>query len=244
MTDIAKNIAKLRLQIAEYAKQYHRDLSSIHLLAVSKTQPASRIIEAYRAGQTHFGENYLQEALSKMAELKKWTPDQVADDNIVDDSILNWHFIGPIQSNKTAAIAENFNWVHSVDRLKIAERLSAQRPPELPPLNIFLQLNLDNELSKSGFAYYELAQAITYIKDLPNINLRGFMLIPAPRDTLIAQRAIFATLKNLQNDFSANHLTFDQTSMGMSADMEAAIAEGSNWLRIGTAIFGKRNSKE
>jgi len=226
--NIFENIKLINTLIADYATKYQRDPKAIHLLAVSKTQPSCAIKEAFHAGQTNFAENYLQEALIKIHELQSLR--------------LNWHFIGPIQSNKTRAIAENFNWVHSVDRIKIAERLSEQRPKELPALNIFLQVNLDNEASKSGFTANEIVYAARHIALLPNLNLCGLMCIPAPRQFLVEQRAIFAKLVSLQTELNAHKLMLNQLSMGMSADIEAAIAEGSNWLRIGQAIFGKRHS--
>ncbi|MDF2940071.1 MAG: alanine racemase protein [Gammaproteobacteria bacterium] len=227
---IADNLASLKSRIASAISQYQRNPDTVNLLAVSKTQPISAIKEAFSAGQTDFGENYLQEALSKMSELKNWP--------------IEWHFIGPIQSNKTRDIAEHFSWVHSVDRIKIAERLSSQRPRHLPPLNIFLQLNLDQEPSKSGFAQSELLEAARYISTLPHIKLRGLMLIPAPRDSLKEQQEIFRKLYHIQKELIEKGLSLDQTSMGMSNDIEAAIAEGSNWLRVGTGIFGSRKENE
>jgi pyridoxal phosphate enzyme (YggS family) len=230
MTNIRAHLEQVRTQINLYAKHYHRDPNDIHLLAVSKTQPSSIIQEAFLAGQRDFGENYLQEALNKIEALKTYP--------------IIWHFIGPIQSNKTRAIAENFSSVHSVDKIKIAERLSSQRPNELPPLDIFLQVNLDQEASKSGFEQSELLEAALYVATLPRLKLRGLMLIPAPRKQLSEQKAVFRKLYQLQKDFIEKGLNLDHTSMGMSDDMEAAIAEGSNWLRIGTAIFGSRKENE
>ncbi|MDF2690416.1 MAG: alanine racemase domain protein [Gammaproteobacteria bacterium] len=230
MDTIRENLKSVRQQIADYAQRYQRNLSELHLLAVSKAQPASALKEAFAYGQTDFGENYLQEALSKMNELKALP--------------INWHFIGAIQSNKTQEIAENFSWVHSVDRFKIAERLSAQRPAELSPLKIFLQVNLDQESSKSGFDPSDLAEAAKIIAALPRLKLQGLMLLPAPRTTLVQQRNIFSQLNQIQQELIAKGLSLSQTSMGMSSDMEAAIAEGSNWLRIGSAIFGSRKKHE
>jgi pyridoxal phosphate enzyme (YggS family) len=229
MTMIEEKLILVKSQIAEYAKKYGRNPRDIHLLAVSKTQAVSSIKEAFLAGQLDFGENYLQEALSKMLELK--------------DSPINWHFIGPIQSNKTRDIAAHFSWVHSVDRIKIAERLSLQRPEGLPALNIFLQVNIDQEPSKSGFKHSELFEAAQYIAKLPRLKLRGLMIVPAARDNFQEQQAVFRKLYRIQKDLIEKGLSLDQTSMGMSNDMEAAIAEGSNWLRIGTAIFGLRKQR-
>ncbi len=223
MSTIATNIAKVRTRIREAAQAVARDPDEVQLLAVSKTQSAGAIRAASEAGLRDFGENYLQEALEKQAELT--------------DLPLFWHFIGPIQSNKTKLIAEHFDWVHSVDRLKIAQRLSDQRPGHLAPLNICLQVNVSGEASKSGCEpqeVYELAHAITA---LPRLRLRGLMAIPEPTDDPAEQRAAFARLRHLQTELQ---LDLDTLSMGMSQDLEAAIAEGATWVRIGTALFGAR----
>jgi pyridoxal phosphate enzyme (YggS family) len=201
-----------------------RDPATVGLLAVSKTQPAAAIREAAAGGIRDFGENYLQEALDKQAELS--------------DLSLAWHFIGPIQSNKTKSIAEHFDWVHSVDRLKIAQRLSDQRPAELPPLNICLQVNVSGEASKSGCAPEELLQLAQAVAAMPQLRLRGLMCIPAPSEDPAEQRAAFARLRALRDELP---LTLDTLSMGMSQDLEAAIAEGATWVRIGTALFGARD---
>lgn len=224
MSTIAENIAKVGVRIREAAQASQRDCGSIGLLAVSKTKPAAAVREAFAAGAQDFGENYLQEALDKQAELY--------------DLPLTWHFIGPIQSNKTKAIAEHFSWVHSVDRLKIAERLSAQRPAHLPALNICLQVNVSGEASKSGCHPDELPALAQAVTQLPNLRLRGLMTIPEPTDDPIEQRAAFARLRELQQGLN---LGLDTLSMGMSHDMEAAIAEGATWVRIGTALFGARD---
>lgn len=224
MSTIATNIAKVGTRIREAAQAAGRDPDEVLLLAVSKTQPAEAIREASEAGMRDFGENYLQEALEKQAKLA--------------DLSLVWHFIGPIQSNKTKLIAEHFDWVHSVDRLKIAQRLSDQRPGHLAPLNLCLQVNVSGEASKSGCepqAVRELAQAIAA---LPRLRLRGLMAIPEPTDDPAEQRAAFARLRQLQNELD---LELDTLSMGMSQDLEAAIAEGATWVRIGTALFGARD---
>ena len=201
-----------------------RDPATVGLLAVSKTQPAAAIREAAAAGIRDFGENYLQEALDKQAELS--------------DLPLAWHFIGPIQSNKTKSIAEHFDWVHSVDRLKIAQRLSDQRPTALPPLNICLQVNVSGEASKSGCAPEELPKLAQAVAAMPHLRLRGLMCIPAPSEDPAEQRAAFARLRALRDELP---LTLDTLSMGMSQDLEAAIAEGATWVRIGTALFGARD---
>ncbi len=223
MSTIANNIAKVAARIREAAQAAGRDPDTVGLLAVSKTQPAETIREANGAGLSDFGENYLQEALEKQADLA--------------DLALTWHFIGPIQSNKTRAIAEHFDWVHSVDRLKIAQRLSEQRPTELPPLNVCLQVNVSGEASKSGCAPQDVAELARTIATLPNLRLRGLMAIPEPTDDRAEQHAAFARLRQLQQALA---LELDTLSMGMSQDLEAAIAEGATWVRIGTALFGAR----
>jgi PLP dependent protein len=224
MSTIAENIAKVGVRIREAAQASQRDCGSIGLLAVSKTKPAAAVREAFAAGAQDFGENYLQEALEKQSELS--------------DLPLIWHFIGPIQSNKTKAIAEHFAWVHSVDRLKIAQRLSEQRPAHLPALNVCLQVNVSGEASKSGCAPGEVAALAHAVTQLPNLRLRGLMTIPEPTDDPVEQRSAFARLKALQQDLN---LDLDTLSMGMSHDLEAAIAEGATWVRIGTALFGARD---
>ncbi|WP_460115929.1 YggS family pyridoxal phosphate-dependent enzyme [Pseudomonas sp. H2_D02] len=224
MTTIADNIAQVRSRIhaAEHAAQ--RAAGSVQLLAVSKTKPAQALREAYAAGLRDFGENYLQEALGKQAELT--------------DLPLIWHFIGPIQSNKTRAIAEHFDWVHSVDRLKIAQRLSEQRPAELPPLNICIQVNVSGETSKSGCTPTDLPALAKAIAALPHLTLRGLMAIPEPTDDRAEQDAAFAAVQRLQASLD---LPLDTLSMGMSHDLESAIAQGATWVRIGTALFGARD---
>ena len=224
MSTIAENIAKVGARIREAAQASGRDYASIGLLAVSKTKPAAAIRQAHAAGLSDFGENYLQEALEKQLEL--------------NDLPLIWHFIGPIQSNKTKPIAEHFAWVHSVDRLKVAERLSAQRPTHLPALNICLQVNVSGEASKSGCTPEALPALAQAVSKLPNLKLRGLMAIPEPTEDPAEQRAAFARLKELQNRLN---LDLDTLSMGMSHDLEAAIGEGATWVRIGTALFGARD---
>ena len=224
MSTIADNIGLVSQRIRAAADAVQRDASSIHLLAVSKTKPAQAVREAYAAGMHEFGENYLQEALGKQAELT--------------DLPLSWHFIGPIQSNKTRAIAENFAWVHSVDRLKIAQRLSEQRPADLPPLNICIQVNVSGEASKSGCTPADLPALANAISALPRLTLRGLMAIPEPTEDRTEQDAAFATVRDLQNSLN---LPLDTLSMGMSHDLESAIAQGATWVRIGTALFGARD---
>lgn len=224
MSTIAENISTLAERIRSAAQAVQRDPASVGLLAVSKTKPASDLREAYDAGLRDFGENYLQEALGKQVELS--------------DLPLIWHFIGPIQSNKTRAIAENFAWVHSVDRLKIAQRLSEQRPPELPPLNICIQVNVSGEASKSGCSPEDLPALAQAISALPHLRLRGLMAIPEPTDDRDQQNASFAAVSTLQAQLG---LPLDTLSMGMSHDLEAAIAQGATWVRIGTALFGARS---
>ncbi|MCF7200988.1 YggS family pyridoxal phosphate-dependent enzyme [Pseudomonas oligotrophica] len=224
MSTIANKIAKVAARIREAAQAAGRDPATVGLLAVSKTQPAVAIREAFAAGVVDFGENYLQEALDKQAQL--------------GDLALTWHFIGPIQSNKTKPIAEHFAWVHSVDRLKIAQRLSDQRPAHLPPLNVCLQVNVSGEASKAGCEPQELAALAAAVAALPRLRLRGLMCIPAPSDDPQQQRAAFARLRQLKDSLE---LPLDTLSMGMSQDLEAAIAEGATWVRIGTALFGARD---
>ena len=227
MSTIADNIAQVSSRIHAAALAAKRDADSVQLLAVSKTQPAEALREAYAAGLRDFGENYLQEALSKQLELA--------------DLPLIWHFIGPIQSNKTRAIAEHFAWVHSVDRLKIAQRLSEQRPADLPPLNICIQVNVSGEASKSGCTPADLPALANAISELPRIKLRGLMAIPEPTEDRAAQDAAFAAVQSLQ---ASLNLPLDTLSMGMSHDLESAIAMGATWVRIGTALFGARGSQQ
>ena len=224
MSTIADNIGLVSQRIRAAADAVQRDANSIHLLAVSKTKPAQALREAYAAGLRDFGENYLQEALGKQAELA--------------DLPLSWHFIGPIQSNKTRAIAENFAWVHSVDRLKIAQRLSEQRPADLPPLNICIQVNVSGEASKSGCTPADLPALARAISALPRLKLRGLMAIPEPTEDRTEQDAAFAAVRDLQ---ASLNLPLDTLSMGMSHDLESAIAQGATWVRIGTALFGARD---
>ena len=226
MNNIEKNLAGIHQQIEQAAFDYNRTAGDITLLAVSKKKPAADIRLAYQSGQRDFGENYLQEAESKMVEL--------ADLDIV------WHFIGPIQSNKTRTLATSFDWVHCVDRLKIAQRLNDQRPEAMPPLNTCIQVNADLETSKSGVAASEVIGLAEGMRNMPKIRLRGLMTIPAQRDGFDSQRNPFKLLAGLLEDLQQQEFDCDTLSMGMSHDMQAAIAEGSTLLRIGTAIFGER----
>ena len=213
-----------RIRAAE--QRFQRPPGSVRLLAVGKTQPAAAIAALAAAGQRDFGENYFQEALDKMTELATLE--------------LEWHFIGPMQANKTRGIAEHFAWVHSVDRLKIAERLSAQRPDHLPPLNVCLQVNIDREPTKHGLDEAELAEVAHAVATLPRLRLRGLMAIPAPAVEFAAQRRPFARLRKLWERLADARLVLDTLSAGMSDDLEAAIAEGATLVRIGTALFGSR----
>lgn len=231
MSPISRNLQAVRERIAEAARATLRDPQGVALLAVSKTFGADAVIEAAEAGQRAFGENYLQEALDKMAAIRGTRP----------DLLLEWHFIGPIQSNKTRPIAEHFDWVHSVDREKIAQRLSEQRPPHLPPLNVCLQVNISGEATKSGVLADEVVAMAQRIAILPRLKLRGLMAIPEPEDSLDLQRAPFRQLRQLLTAVSAEGIELDTLSMGMSADMDAAIAEGATIVRVGTAIFGQRH---
>ena len=224
MSTIAGNIAQVEARIRAAAEAVQRDVTSIHLLAVSKTKPAAALREAYAAGVRDFGENYLQEARAKQVELA--------------DLPLSWHFIGPIQSNKTREIAEHFAWVHSVDRLKIAQRLSEQRPADLPPLNICIQVNVSGEASKSGCTPEDLPALAAAIQALPRLTLRGLMAIPEPTEVRAEQDAAFAKVRSLQQSLN---MGLDTLSMGMSHDLESAIAQGATWVRIGTALFGARD---
>jgi pyridoxal phosphate enzyme (YggS family) len=224
--DFATRLQAVLTRIHDAERRFQRPVNSVRLLAASKTQPATAIADLAAAGQHRFGENYLQEALDKMAELEGLD--------------LEWHFIGPIQTNKTRGIAEHFAWVHSVDRLKIAERLNAQRPAEMPPLNICLEVNIDREPSKHGFDEDKVTEAARAVAALPRLRLRGLMAIPAPASDFDQQRQPFARLRGLRDRLHAEGLTLDTLSIGMSDDLEAAIAEGATLVRIGTALFGPR----
>ena len=227
MPNIEKNLNHIHAQITDAAAEFGRDPDSIILVAVSKRKPASDIRCAWQAGQKDFGENYLQEAQQKMQEL--------------NDLDITWHFIGAIQSNKTRSIAENFDWAHCVDRVKIASRLSDQRPAGMAPLNVCIQVNIDHESSKAGADLGEVPELAMAIDKLDGVRLRGLMAIPAPRESETEQRAVFAQLAAAMSSLQQQGIDCDTLSMGMTADMTAAIAEGSTLVRIGTAIFGERD---
>ena len=225
---IPENLNSVAERIITACRSCDRQADAVTLLAVSKTRPADDLRMAYNAGQRHFGENYLQEALEKQEAL--------------EDCDIIWHFIGPLQSNKTRDVAEHFHWMHSLERLKIARRLSEQRPPDLPPLNVCLQVNIDGEDSKSGVSPEKLPELAAAVAALPNLQLRGLMAIPAPRGTSEVQRTPFIQLAGLLEDLKVQlpEQPLDTLSMGMSGDMEAAIFSGSTMVRIGTDIFGAR----
>ena len=228
MTTISARLQAVIARIDKAARQSGRNPDAITLLAVSKTWPASAVREAAAAGQRSFGENYVQEGADKAAELAALG--------------LEWHFIGPLQSNKTRAVAENFAWVHSVDRLKIAERLSEQRPEALLPLQVCLQVNISGEASKSGVAVSEVRALAQQVAQLPRLKLRGLMAIPAPTDDFLQQRHEFARLREIFDELKCTGLPLDTLSIGMSHDLEAAIAEGASIVRVGSAIFGERST--
>lgn len=226
MTDIEQSLSEILAAIRAAEVRHHRKPHSVNLLAVSKTKPAPALREAYQAGQRAFGENHLQEALTKIQEL--------------DGLDIEWHFIGPVQSNKTRAIAGAFDWVHSVDRLKVATRLSDHRPTTSAPLNICVQVNISAEASKSGVPLDAAEALCRQIGQLPGLRLRGLMTIPEPETDFERQRHAFAALRRCQEQLNESGLGLDTLSMGMSGDMQAAIAEGATIVRIGTAIFGAR----
>ena len=226
MKTIADSLSCVREQITQFERQYGREPGSVKLIAVSKTRPGKDILEAFNLGQRDFGENYLQEALEKISEL--------------GHREAVWHFIGPVQSNKTRAIAEHFHWVHSIDRGRIARRLSDARPEHLPPLNACLQINISQEDTKTGVLPGELPGLIEECTSLPHLKLRGLMALPAPGLDFQQQRESFRRVRELFSEHAAILPGFDTLSMGTTQDMEAAIAEGATFVRVGTAIFGKR----
>lgn len=231
MSAISENLQAVRRAIDDAARRVGRDPATVQLLAVSKTFGAEDVVAAADDGQLAFGENYLQEALDKMDAVRNLRP----------DLSLAWHFIGPIQSNKTRSIASHFDWVHAVDREKIAQRLAEQRPAALPPLNICLQVNISGEDSKGGVTPAELPSLAHAVAALPRLRLRGLMAIPAPCEDVLHQREPFARLYGLFDQLRKEGLMLDTLSMGMSGDLAAAIAEGATIVRIGTAIFGRRH---
>lgn len=227
---ITQRLQQLQSRIREAEQLYHRPANSVQLLAVSKQQSADAVREAAAAGQLYFGENYLQEALAKMA--------------LLTDLPIEWHFIGKLQSNKTQLITKHFAWVHSIDRLSIAQRLNQQRPQHLPKLNVCIEVNISNQPSKSGIAPGELTELAHAINQLENLKLRGLMAIPAPTSDAAKQLAIYQQLQAIQANLCTQGLVLDTLSMGMSDDFVMAIAAGSTMVRIGTALFGPRYGKK
>lgn len=233
MTTIADNLQGLKARLASACAAAGRDVNAVTLLAVSKTFGPEDVAQALQAGQHAFGENYIQEGVEKMLALRALHP----------DAALEWHCIGPVQSNKTRLVATHFDWVHSVDRLKVAQRLSEQRPDDLPPLQVCLQVNVDGGANKSGVAPKELAGLAHAVAAMPRLRLRGLMCIPEPSDDMAVQRAAFRRAGELLTELKAEGLSLETLSMGMSDDLEAAIAEGSTLVRVGRAVFGHRPSK-
>lgn len=233
MNDIASNLHFIRSQIDMACIQASRDPKHVQLLAVSKTKPVESILAAYHAGQRQFGESYVQDAIPKIEHIA----------NIEKISNIEWHFIGPLQSNKTRSVAEHFSWVHSIERLKIAQRLNEQRPDHLPPLNICIQINISGEETKSGIQTSDVDALVAEIEQLPKLQLRGLMCIAENTDDLEAVRANFISMQQLFNELKKRYPSVDTLSMGMTDDMKIAIASGSTMVRIGTAIFGSREYK-
>jgi PLP dependent protein len=227
MTSIPANLQAVRTRIAAACAAAGRDPRAVTLLTVSKTWPAESVRQVAGCGQRTFGESYVQEALVKIPALA--------------DLALDWHFIGPLQSNKTRAVAENFAWVHGIDRVKLAERLAQQRPAALPPLQVCVQVNVSGEASKSGVGAAEAPALCRAIAMLPGLRLRGLMAIPEPTEDFALSRSRFRVLRELKDDLNGDGLNLDTLSMGMSDDLEAAIMEGATIVRVGTAIFGNRN---
>ncbi len=226
MIGVTENLSLLSDLLRKAAIDAKRDPAAVHLLAVSKKQSLAKIREAAAAGQRHFGENFVQEGLEKIEALGELG--------------LTWHFIGHLQSNKTRLVAESFDWVHTIDKIKTARRLSEQRPPELPPLNICIQVNVDDEASKAGVSPDKLHELAAECAGLPRLRLRGLMCLPAIRDDFAAQRVPFAALRRLAEELRQQGLDIDTLSMGMTGDYRAAIFEGATIVRIGTALFGER----
>lgn len=227
MTMIADNLQRIRSRIANACQHAARPPESVTLLAVSKTFGADAVVQAHAAGQLAFGENYIQEAVEKIQALAHLP--------------LQWHCIGPIQSNKTRQVAEHFDWVHTVDRLKIAQRLNEQRPAQLAPLSVCIQVNVDGGSTKSGVAPADALELARAVAALPRLRLRGLMCIPEPATDFVAACAVFTGARDLLDQLNRAGLALDTLSMGMSDDLEAAIASGSTMVRVGSAIFGKRN---
>lgn len=225
---ISQNLATISQQIQQYCQQANRPEQSVKLLAVSKTKPISAIAEAIEAGQRAFGENYVQEGIEKIQ-------------HFAENDTLEWHFIGLLQSNKTRVVAEHFDWVQTIDRLKIAQRLSEQRPKHLPALNVLIQINISDEASKSGISAKEMVELATQISQLPRLKLRGLMAIPKPESEPEQQKIALAQMNELFLQLQSQFEGIDTLSMGMSDDMPSAIECGSTMVRIGTAIFGARS---
>ena len=226
MSSIAQSLENIRTRVTVLERRYERTPGDVRVLAVSKTKPPEAVLAAADAGQREFGENHVQDALTKL--------------DAVQRRDLVWHFIGPLQSNKTRVVAARFHWVHSIDRAKIARRLNEQRPQGLPPLEVCIQVNVSGEISKSGVEPHQVEELAYAILGLPRLRLRGLMALPRACDSLEEQRRPFATLRGIQEVLIAGGLALDTLSMGMTNDMEAAIAEGATIIRIGTAIFGAR----
>jgi pyridoxal phosphate enzyme (YggS family) len=233
MTTIEGNLQQVRERLKQACARAERDVSTVSLLAVSKTFDADAVCLALAAGQHAFGENYVQEGTEKIAALRVLRP----------DAALQWHCIGPLQSNKSRPVAEQFDWVQSVDRLKIAQRLSEQRPPDLPALQVCLQVNVDGGANKSGVAPDQLLELARAVAGLPRLRLRGLMCIPEPAPDFESQKALFLRAKVLFDELNAQGMQLDTLSMGMSDDMEAAVAAGSTMVRVGRAVFGSRPAK-
>ncbi|MBM6552024.1 YggS family pyridoxal phosphate-dependent enzyme [Marinomonas ostreistagni] len=225
---VSENLQQVQQDVAALAQRFHRAPESVRLLAVSKTKPVADLQAAYEAGQRLFGENYVQEAVEKHQQLSH-----------LDD--IEWHFIGPLQSNKSRQIAETMAWVHTIDREKIARRLSEQRPADLPPLNVLIQINISDEDSKSGISLEQLPEMVALVSSLPNLRLRGLMAIPAPQSDYASQVAVYEPLFEAYKALQAQQTDIDTLSIGMSNDLAAAIASGSTMVRVGTAIFGARD---
>ncbi|MDU6925094.1 YggS family pyridoxal phosphate-dependent enzyme [Franconibacter helveticus] len=230
MSEIERNLAQVQQKISAAAQRCGRSSEEVTLLAVSKTKPASAIAEAIAAGQRAFGENYVQEGVEKILHFRQSGVEG-----------LQWHFIGPLQSNKSRLVAEHFDWCHTVDRLRIASRLSDQRPEHMAPLNVLIQINISDEQSKSGIALGELDALAEQVAQLPGVRLRGLMAIPAPEPDYARQFAVASQMAVAFSGLKRRYPTVDTLSLGMTDDMEAAIAAGSTMVRIGTAIFGARD---
>ncbi|WP_394182693.1 YggS family pyridoxal phosphate-dependent enzyme [Marinomonas posidonica] len=225
---VTENLFQVRQQVEQLAIDAGRDQASVRILAVSKTKPLADIQAAYQSGQRAFGENYVQEAFDKYHALSELTD-------------IEWHFIGPIQSNKTRQIAESMDWVHSIDREKIARRLSEQRPDNMPTLQVCIQVNISGEESKSGILLEQLPAMVALVQSLPNLQLRGLMAIPAPQQSFATQCQVYQPLQQAFLELSESDSMIDTLSIGMSGDLPAAISSGSTMVRVGTAIFGARD---